>query len=73
MLLTESSVVSPGGGCGGRDAGTLLLELVRRALEFAGVVVCVVGLPSAGRGETSTRTWTHCFYVEQSCNLWKKF
>ena len=56
MVLTESSVVSPGGGCGGREAGTLLLELARRALEFAGVVVRAVALPSAGRGETSTRT-----------------
>merc|ERR1719430_6402 len=54
---TESSVVSPGGGCGGREAGTLRLELARRALEFAGVVVRGVGFSSAGRGETSTRTW----------------
>ena len=55
-VLTESSVVSPGGGCGGREAGTLLLELARRALEFAGVVVRGVGHPSTG-GETSIRTW----------------
>ena len=72
MVLTESSVVSPGGGCGGREAGTLLLELARRALEFAGVVVRAVALPSAGRGETSTRTLTHSFNVALSCNLWSK-
>ena len=64
-VLTESSVVSPGGGCGGREAGTLLLELARRALEFAGVVVRGVGHPSTG-GETNICTWVAIFIVESN-------